>query len=66
MAEVNVIEKTWLSVEELSDRLDVPVSTIRRLRESRMGPRGVRIGKHLRFALADVIEWERQRREASA
>lgn len=55
----------WLSIEELADRLGLPVSSVWKLRSQRKGPRGVRMGKRLRFHLEDVLAWEQERRNAS-
>ncbi len=45
------------SPERLSRFLDIPVATIYRWRSTGEGPPGFRIGKHLRFAKADVLAW---------
>ncbi len=46
-----------LSVEELADFLQVPVQTIYGWRKKGEGPRGLRIGRHLRFVYTDVLSW---------
>lgn len=46
-----------LSVQELADYLEVPVKTIYTWRHRNTGPRGFRIGKHLRFRWSDVEHW---------
>jgi excisionase family DNA binding protein len=51
-----VDEQLW-TINQLSEFLQVPVKTIRGWREKREGPRGLRIGKHLRFRRMDVLEW---------
>jgi excisionase family DNA binding protein len=38
-----------LSVEELADYLEVPVKTIYTWRHRNTGPKGFRVGKHVRF-----------------
>lgn len=50
-----------LSVEELADYLEVPVKTIYAWRHHSTGPRGFRVGKHLRFRWRDVQAWVAQR-----
>lgn len=45
------------TVEQLAKYLHVPVKTIYKWRETDTGPRGLRIGKHVRFRRADVFEW---------
>ena len=52
-----------LSVEELADYLEVPVKTIYTWRHHNTGPRGFRVGKHLRFRWRDVQVWVTQRLE---
>lgn len=52
-----------LSVEELADYLEVPVKTIYTWRHHNTGPRGFRVGKHLRFRWRDVQAWVIQRLE---
>lgn len=46
-----------LSAQELADYLEVPVKTIYTWRHRNTGPRGFRIGKHLRFQWCDVESW---------
>ena len=46
-----------LSVQELADYLEVPVKTIYTWRHRNTGPRGFRVGKHLRFRWCDVESW---------
>lgn len=50
-----------LSVEELADYLEVPVKTIYTWRHRNTGPKGFRVGKHLRFRWHDVQTWVAQR-----
>lgn len=51
-----------MSVTELAAFVGVPVATVYAWRSSGRGPRGIRIGRHVRFALSDVNSWiERQR-----
>lgn len=52
-----------LSVEELADYPEVPVKTIYTWRHHNTGPRGFRVGKHLRFRWRDVQAWVTQRLE---
>ena len=50
-----------LSVKELADYLEVPVKTIYTWRHRNTGPKGFRVGKHLRFRWHDVQAWVAQR-----
>lgn len=53
-----------LSVEDLSEYLGVPVTTIYDWRVDGKGPCGVRIGRHVRFAVSDVLAWVEAQRES--
>jgi len=55
-----------ISVDELSDYLGIPVRTIYDWRLTGHGPRGLRVGRHLKFAVSDVAAWIDAQREASA
>ena len=46
-----------LSAQELADYLEVPVKTIYTWRHRATGPRGFRVGKHLRYRWRDVAAW---------
>lgn len=48
----------WVTKEELSERLRVSIATLRRWRHVGYGPKGVRMGRHVRYALADVEAFE--------
>ena len=48
----------WLTVDELAARLRIPKATLYQWRSRGEGPRAVRIGRHLRYRLADVERWE--------
>ena len=59
-------EEPHLSREKLSERLDVPVETIKQWDRKGIGPDYMRLGGHIRYRLADVIAWEKSRVVASA
>lgn len=50
-----------LTVEELAEREGVPVATIYAWNSRGTGPRYMIIGRHVRYRLADVIQWENAR-----
>lgn len=50
-----------MSPTELAEFLDVPVATIYQWRTRGEGPRGVRVGRHVRYRPADVERWLEQR-----
>jgi excisionase family DNA binding protein len=50
-----------LSPADLAARLGVSVFTIYQWNSAGTGPRRMRVGRHVRYRLADVEAWERQR-----
>jgi excisionase family DNA binding protein len=46
-----------LTPTELSAELKVPLGTIYGWRYRGTGPRGIRVGKHVRFRRSDVEQW---------
>jgi excisionase family DNA binding protein len=54
-----------ISVDELAAYLGLPKQTIYDWRVSGKGPKGYRIGKHLRFAVSDVRAWVEQQRDVT-
>lgn len=49
---------THLTPQDLAARVGVPVATVYNWRTTGYGPRGFRVGKYLRYRLADVEAWE--------
>jgi predicted DNA-binding transcriptional regulator AlpA len=47
-----------LTVAELSARIGVPQATIYAWRTAGKGPRGLRIGRYVRYRMQDVEAWE--------
>ncbi|HZQ80071.1 MAG TPA: helix-turn-helix domain-containing protein [Acidimicrobiia bacterium] len=50
-----------LRVEEVAEILSVPVKTLYQWRYKGTGPVGVRVGRHLRYRVADVEAWVEER-----
>lgn len=46
-----------LSINDVSDYLDIPVGTLYQWRTRGYGPAGRRIGKHVRYRPEDVEAW---------
>jgi excisionase family DNA binding protein len=46
-----------LTLQELSEYTQTPLSTLYSLRWENRGPRGCRIGRSLRFRISDVNDW---------
>lgn len=53
-----------LSIEDLADYLGVPVTTIYDWRVDGKGPCGVRVGRHVKFTVSDVLAWTAAQRES--
>ena len=53
-----------LSIENLAEYLGVPVTTIYDWRVDGKGPCGVRVGRHLKFTVSDVLAWIDGQRES--
>lgn len=47
----------FLTTEQLSDYLQVPAATVRMWRHNGTGPKGVRLGRHVRYRRSDVDAW---------
>ena len=47
----------YLTAKELSHWLAVPIATISYWRTTRQGPPFHRVGRHVRYNLADVNDW---------
>ena len=50
-----------LSPEDLAEREGVPLQTVYGWNRDRAGPPFMKIGRHVRYKLADVIAWEESR-----
>jgi predicted DNA-binding transcriptional regulator AlpA len=53
-------EDKWITRQELADRYGVPVKTPAEWASKGTGPRYAKIGRHVRYLLSDVIDWERR------
>jgi predicted DNA-binding transcriptional regulator AlpA len=51
----------WISREELAERYGVPVKTPAEWASKGTGPRYAKFGRHVRYRLGDVIDWEQRR-----
>lgn len=52
-----------ISIEELSEYLNVPTRTLQDWRLAGRGPRAVHVGRQLRYFVVDVQEWLQSQRE---
>lgn len=55
-----------LTTSQLAAHLGVPVQTIHDLRHGGRGPRGIRVGRELRYRLSEVQNWLGGLEDASA
>lgn len=53
-----------MSTAELADYLGVPVRTLYQWRDKETGPRGLKVGKHIRYRITDVEAWLEQQASA--
>ena len=51
---MGTVDTEYLTVQQLADLLQVSVSTIYQWRHQGAGPRGLRVGRYLRFPLREV------------
>lgn len=49
-------ERLW-SVQDLADYLGVPIMTIYNWRSTGYGPKGVRVGRYVRYESEEVRTW---------
>jgi excisionase family DNA binding protein len=47
----------WLSPEQLATEIQMPLPTVYGWRSKGIGPRGYKIGRHVRYRRQDVEEW---------
>lgn len=50
-----------LTVQDFAERVNVPEKTVYAWNSEGTGPRYMKIGRHVRYRLADVIAWENAR-----
>ncbi|MDV6032737.1 MAG: helix-turn-helix domain-containing protein [Phycisphaera sp. RhM] len=50
---------TMLTVDDLASRWNCSIKHVRRQRDAGLIPAGVRIGRLLRFPVAEIEQWER-------
>lgn len=59
------MDDSYLGPEQLARRLDVPLETVYGWNKAGTAPPRIRVGRHVRYRLADVIAWEESRLVAS-
>jgi predicted DNA-binding transcriptional regulator AlpA len=53
-------DSPFLTLDELAERYQVPVATVRYWRNRKTGPKAVKIGRYVRYRIEDVLTWERE------
>ncbi|MFF4869664.1 helix-turn-helix transcriptional regulator [Streptomyces sp. NPDC000961] len=56
----------YLTPTDVAELLGVPIETIYQWRRKRTGPRGFRVGRHVRFDPTDVQTWVQAQMEGVA
>lgn len=56
VADDDVDPPLW-TIEQLAAFLQVPVNTVRKWRTSGYGPRGMQVGRYVRYQRSDVMRW---------
>ncbi|CAM5526006.1 hypothetical protein STANM337S_04097 [Streptomyces tanashiensis] len=56
----------YLTPVDVAELLGVPIETIYQWRRKRTGPRGFRVGRHVRFDPTDVQTWVQAQMEGAA
>jgi predicted DNA-binding transcriptional regulator AlpA len=51
----------FLSPQDLADRYGVPLETVYGWNKTRSGPKYLKIGRHVRYRMSDIIAWEKTR-----
>ncbi|WP_310717840.1 helix-turn-helix transcriptional regulator [Streptomyces lydicus] len=65
--EPRALPSRYLTPEDLVEMFELPsIETVYQWRRKRTGPRGFRVGRHLRFDPADVRAWVDSQREMAA
>lgn len=54
-------QKLWLTREDVAERFGVPVESVRYWEAKGTGPPSAKFGRHIRYRLTDVEEWEKTR-----
>ncbi len=55
----DIADDRWISRQDLADRYGLPVKTPAEWASKGTGPRYAKFGRHVRYRMSDVIDWER-------
>lgn len=60
MSNEQTLTSEFFSPDSLAKYLDLPVRTIYQWRQRGVGPRGIAVGRHVRYRRTDVEQWLEQ------
>ena len=60
----SVVDEPLMTPQEVADFLGLPIATLPTWRAKRNGPRGYRVGKHVRYRREDVEAWLEERADS--
>lgn len=58
------MERLW-TIEDVADYLGIPKNTLYQWRAKEYGPKGIRMGKYVRYRVDDVQAWVAKLSEAA-
>jgi excisionase family DNA binding protein len=53
-------DDSWLSTDDVAERLKIPKKTLAAWASAGRGPRFARMGRYRRYRLSDLLAWERE------
>ncbi|MFJ9131160.1 helix-turn-helix transcriptional regulator [Streptomyces sp. NPDC102340] len=62
----HALPERYLTPVDVAELLAVPVETVYQWRRKRTGPKGFRVGRHLRFDPEDIRTWVASQMEVAA
>lgn len=62
MEQAQSIAPTFLTQREVAELLRLPERTLEDWRLTRHGPPYLKLGRHVRYDLADIVAWTREQR----
>lgn len=57
-------DNPWMSPDELAEWFGIPLATVYRWRSRGDGPKGYKIGRHVRYRRSDVEAWTETQADA--
>ena len=60
MNEESMPRSPWINREQFADRIGVPENTVKWWAATGKGPKYRKFGRHVRYHIDDVLEWENQ------